>query len=1103
MSLSKTLEHPTFGPCELVQHIIAIQWKTRLPVHVIISKLKHLGLALATEAPEHGGAAPEGVRDPRAVHVNQSETLTWATAKKITEEMLDKLQADDEVLWVAPVFRAVRAERGPQSFFAVNPTVVVLTRQGAAQLGELSELGESVSIDEERTRLLRGFVVLNFPQENAIEVGEKLMRKLGAHNVLFENFPFISPATGDAHGEHGKHCGHCGHDKHCGHCGCCERCGKGGHGGHCGHCGHGKDDGGGKHDGGKHDGCCERCGHPKHCGHCGCCERCGHGGHGGHCGHCGHGGHDKCDEPCKHRTCGERCKHRTCYEQCGHDKCHEPCKHRKCGERCKHRTCHEPCGHDKCGERCKHRKCGECCKHRTCHEPCGHDKCGERCKHRTCGERCKHRTCHEPCRHDTCCEKDRCCEGEHVRCTPSTVALTPDDALFPNQWNLQRISAPHAWPITEGDPEIVVAVLDEGVQLDHPDLNMFPLSYSTITHTSPDGPVGPHGTECAGIIGARINNAIGVAGLAGRSRVMAISTNWSDVQVAEGLFWATDHCAQVVSMSFGVFASWHVWNFAIIQAALQFAQAANLVLVAATGNENLPVSRFPASDPTTIGVGGSNLVDARKAMGDPVEGFWGANFGPDLDVVAPCLQIPTTTVGSGYTLAFNGTSSATPQVSALAALILSVNPSLSNVEVRRILSETTDKINQPTYVFAPTAGKPFGTWNNQVGYGRINAERALLVACTTTECCEPTDKCKVDLQPPDECCVSPCEPPWRPCEVCTVCCETLCLCVPIVRDCECPETTIRAGKGSIEFCITFEHKLCLAGKQQGPLLFTQTLLPGEKVTLFHHERYRRITGEADRFSVQTTFLQFLSAVRQAKAAGGLELLCDRLTTSRGNVSAAVGGGLAGLLGGSASTEVRVTNPHQLRVGTVSEAFHRSAMQSAQMTHAERSIVITNQADKESESATARTLCNDNACRAVTYFARQVMELLCVTTRVCEITFRVLAPGISPERRSIQDIGSLPKPIQEEILQVLKHLPKPGETCEHPKLIALATDGVVFDPELACCSSCEPEREAALAIQLEKQKAESLQACLEVQALELELERRRRLLDRGDLSPFGA
>jgi hypothetical protein len=74
--------------------------------------------------------------------------------------------------------------------------------------------------------------------------------------------------------------------------------------------------------------------------------------------------------------------------------------------------------------------------------------------------------------------------------------------------------------------------------------------------------------------------------------------------------------ARVVSMSFGVYPSWMIWNFAIIEAALQYCHDKNVVLVAALGNENQNVSRFPGSDPRTICIGGSNRDDVRKAIGD-------------------------------------------------------------------------------------------------------------------------------------------------------------------------------------------------------------------------------------------------------------------------------------------------------------------------------------------------------------------------------------------------------------------------------------------------------------------------------------------------------
>src|SRR4030095_13338074 len=74
-------------------------------------------------------------------------------------------------------------------------------------------------------------------------------------------------------------------------------------------------------------------------------------------------------------------------------------------------------------------------------------------------------------------------------CSPSTTPVIPNDTLYPEQWGRQRINAPSAWPLSEGDPNVVVAVLDQGVELAHPDLNMWPVSYCIITHTNNGGAV--------------------------------------------------------------------------------------------------------------------------------------------------------------------------------------------------------------------------------------------------------------------------------------------------------------------------------------------------------------------------------------------------------------------------------------------------------------------------------------------------------------------------------------------------------------------------------------------------------------------------------------
>jgi hypothetical protein len=370
---------------------------------------------------------------------------------------------------------------------------------------------------------------------------------------------------------------------------------------------------------------------------------------------------------------------------------------------------------------------------------------------------------------------------------------------------------------------------------------------------------------------------------------------------------------------------------------------------------------------------------------------------------------------------------------------------------------------------------------------------------------EPSGPCTVHVPIPDACCVSPCDPPWRKDEQCLRWYETKLFRVPLGgKDRGNLGAFVNAAREFIEFRITYEHRLCLHGKQHGPLLYTVTLLPGEKVTLYHSERYRRISSEQDRYSVQSTFMQFLSVVHEARATNTMNLLSDKLASVKSSSSVSAGGGLAGLLGlpsGSASVQGSVTDHTQLQVGSASEQFNQSVAQASLLTHAERSVVISTYEDKETADVTARTIQNDNDCRAVTYFVRKVVELYTTGTAVVDVSYRIVGPNLPSDWHSVDDLDWLPKAVQDEIRAVLKLLPKVGDVVERPHPISLPTDGTVYDPELAHCSSCEPDREAAAMILLEKQKAEAFKACLEAQLLEVELKRRQLLVQGGDLSPF--
>ena len=310
------------------------------------------------------------------------------------------------------------------------------------------------------------------------------------------------------------------------------------------------------------------------------------------------------------------------------------------------------------------------------------------------------------------------------------TAYDPNDALYADQWNVRQIVAggagQTAWNLDRGDPDVVVCILDEGCDLDHPDLN-YASDGINLGTMMPDGsPTGDHGTACAGIATASINNATGVAGLAGECLILPVAfQNWTDVEVAAGIRYAAQNGARVISMSFG----WDPWDHAIIDPAIQEAFDLNVVMCVATHNHDAAIT-YPATNPLVMACGASDQVDNRKSPTSPDGEGWGSNFGPAMSVVAPGVLIPTTdrTGNVGYTMDdymtnFNGTSSATPHVAGLAALLLSRDKTLSGVEVRTILEQTADKVGAVPY--APTPGYPNGTWNQEMGYGRINAYKAV------------------------------------------------------------------------------------------------------------------------------------------------------------------------------------------------------------------------------------------------------------------------------------------------------------------------------------------------------------------------------------------
>ena len=278
----------------------------------------------------------------------------------------------------------------------------------------------------------------------------------------------------------------------------------------------------------------------------------------------------------------------------------------------------------------------------------------------------------------------------------------------------------------------VVGVIDQGIDMLHPDFDRnINVGYDAYQNAwFVNELYGTHGMNCVGIIGAKTNNEIGVTGVASETDVVSYSDPLvKRPNIMQNL--ASD-LAIAISSSDVVSCSWggNDLESDMIKDALFEASwgrdGKGTVVVFASGNENGNVI-FPAKyDKNMIVVGGIDKWGRRASF---------SNYGPELDVVAPAVSIPTVTVYRnqkpyfGYDLNFDGTSAACPQVAAVAALIISVNPKLTREEVKDIIERTANKIGG--YSYQSSSEHPNGTWNNEMGYGLVNAYAAVKEAQKT------------------------------------------------------------------------------------------------------------------------------------------------------------------------------------------------------------------------------------------------------------------------------------------------------------------------------------------------------------------------------------
>jgi subtilisin family serine protease len=333
------------------------------------------------------------------------------------------------------------------------------------------------------------------------------------------------------------------------------------------------------------------------------------------------------------------------------------------------------------------------------------------------------------------------------------TCVVPSDPSFAAQWGLTKINCPAAWDRTTGSANVTVAVIDTGVDLDHPELAPLLVQGNDLVDLGP-APVPPpgfhfdgdfqgrdnnpqdevgHGTHVAGTIACLSNNGVGVAGVTWSCRIMPVrvlarivnNANPADVRgtgssadIAAGIRWAVDNGARVLNLSLGGPSDTQVERDAIA-----YAIGHGVVVCAAMGNGGAAAGpSFPGAYPDVVAVGAIDQSDHRAAF---------SQVGPHIDIVGPGVGVLSTVWDNGFTT-MSGTSMATPHVSGVAALVLSCNPGLTGAQVADVLRQTARPLRD-----IPADSVP----NNNYGFGCVDAQAAVNRACpliTRTIACRQT-----------------------------------------------------------------------------------------------------------------------------------------------------------------------------------------------------------------------------------------------------------------------------------------------------------------------------------------------------------------------------
>lgn len=342
---------------------------------------------------------------------------------------------------------------------------------------------------------------------------------------------------------------------------------------------------------------------------------------------------------------------------------------------------------------------------------------------------------------------------EMNRLNQPCAGTAPNDPNYAEQWNLSVLNIPQAWDIEQGKPQVTVAVVDSGIAIQHPefraqlwenvgeiprngidddgngyidDRNGWDFSDAptlpgsgdwTVRDNDPEDETG-HGTHVSGIIAAKANNGLGIAGIAPHCRLMPLragfkyggGTYFQNDDLAAAIVYAADNGAQVINMSWG-----DTVRAFIIEDAIEYAYHRGCVLVGAAGNSAAAGSYYPAALKFVISVAG---------LGQENQLYDSSNFGATIDIAAPGEEILSTALNGEYRKR-DGTSMAAAHVSGVAALVLSANPHATNIEIQEKLITTAKRLFITELVGAGLLDAPAALASSASLVAKIDTQRIL------------------------------------------------------------------------------------------------------------------------------------------------------------------------------------------------------------------------------------------------------------------------------------------------------------------------------------------------------------------------------------------